>query len=351
MSDTPRYLAVEFAPDCIRWGAGFRDRQVIRTIPLPEAVWQRIPAKDRMKSLAADALAYIRDTEGIALPSVCIFAVPYLTCRELAQIESEARSMGVTEPRVLKRISALAFEVNMSGLAACRDEHVLLVDWNGASCETAVVQMWEGMAEMVSVVQRQITAEAPMDPELLRRDACKAIDRCSARQLAAIYVSDALPSEYREMLETCFRLPCTRTAPDGVLRGCMLQGGVLTGLVRNALLLDATDFAVCAGQEVLIGDGESIPNRGTKEISYRTARPDHCLDIYLKKNNMVLDRPLHLKLSVASLLEPGADEQKLAVSASIDAPGCFTVTVRAPQTGREVHYGWDEIRGMLLEAF
>lgn len=347
----PDYLAFELEPACIRWGAHFRDRETVQTIPLPENYWQILPERTRLWTITKDILSYLRGTEGYLLPKVCTFSAPYLTYRDIAQIENAAQQMGVQYIRALKRISAMALQVLLTEKERHPDDndHALIVDLNGASCETAILHNDDGILEMRSIVQRQIPIDIPMSVELLRRDVGKAIDVCKTRRISRIYVSHTLPVEYRRMLEQLFCCPCIRMAPDSALRGGMVQGEILTNIRKNVLLLDITDSEILVDQNMLIEACMTIPTSQTLEISYHTARPDRCIDVYIRKNNMTLDVPLHLKLPLEHVLTRGQQMVKLKVTASIDAQEKMEVLIKNAQNGAEIRYGSDDIGRRLRE--
>lgn len=348
MSSKPLYVAIELGSDFVRWGTCFAGRQMIRSIPLSNAVQFHISARNSAAALIKEVLMYIRDHERHGLPDIVSVSFPYLTIRDLAQIESVIQCMGISRLRIMKRISSFAVSVNNMGLSCEKDEHVLLIDSTESACETAIAQMGFGIVEMCSVVQRQVTPDTPMNVDFLRKDIFKAIDSSGAKKIVGIYVSNSLPSEYRKMLKDSFHLESIRMSPHSVLTGSMIQGEVIAGRMTNVLLLDATDYEICVGQDVLLDAGITVPVKRTIEIPYRPARPDKCIDIFIKKNNMLLDTPQCIKLLIQPLLLPKQKENKLRVTADIDREGRLSVKVESVQTGKKISYAWNEIRDRLI---
>ena len=203
-------------------------------------------------------------------------------------------------------------------------------------------------AEMLAIVQRQPAEGAPITGELLRKDIFKAIDKSQSSGIIGIYASAGLPEEFSRMLEEFFHLPCRRMPQDAVLQGGMLQAEAWTGIVRDVLMLDATDFDICVGHEVLMEDCTTIPAELSMETRYHTARPDRCIDIYLRKNNLLLDTPLAVKLSVEPLLDPGLREQTLRVRVNIDKYQHLDFNIENPHTGQRLDYPWECIRDQLI---
>ena len=344
----PDYLAIDLGPDCIQWGAGFRTLQSVRSIRISQAALAQIPAQDRAQALVRDTLTYIRDHEGYALPTFCVVTVPYLTSRQHAQIEQTALAMGVSFVRVIKRISAFALAVNGTGLNCGEHEQALMVQYDGAGCEVATAQIGDGVVEMLAIVQRQPAEGTPITGELLRKDIFKAIDKSQSSGIIGIYASAGLPEEYSRMLEEFFHLPCRRMPQDAVLQGGMLQAEAWTGIVRDVLMLDATDFDIRVGHEVLMEDCTTIPAELSMETRYHTARPDRCIDIYLRKNNLLLDTPLAVKLSVEPLLDLGLREQTLRVWVRVDKYQHIAFEIENPHTGQRLDYPWESIRDQLI---
>ena len=348
MTVRPDCLAIELGSDYIRWGAEFADRVLIRTIPVSDGELAGISADQRTGALTRKILTHIREREGIAMPDAAVITVPYLTFRDVAQAESVCRQMGIERFRVMKRISAFADAVSRMGLECGEEEFALVIDCHDMACETAIVSMGSGVTEMYSVVQRQITPETPMSAELLRKDIFKAIDSSGARKIIGVYVSDLLDAECRQMLKTAFHLEYTRVPTDSVLRGSLIACGHITGRIRDSLVVDATDYEICVGQDVLLDAGTKYPTSKSMEIVYHPARPDRCIDLYIRKNNMVLDQPLCARLSVEPLLMFHQKEQKLEVTVDIERNGRISAAVMCGQTGRRIIYDWEEIRRKLI---
>ena len=65
MSDSLSYIAIELGADCIRWAEATDGREFAKTIPLPESVWQQIPAENRMEILTGDILSHISSQENM----------------------------------------------------------------------------------------------------------------------------------------------------------------------------------------------------------------------------------------------------------------------------------------------
>ena len=343
----PHYMAIDIGPDSIYCGVGFIEREIFRTIPLAETVRRRITPQNRTTVFTEGAVTYIRDHDGFRLPDWCVAAVPYLTCLENAQIESTLTKIGIAMPDVMKRISAFAFMVSQTQPIDRTDNTVLLVAFNRACCEIAAANYSDGVSEMLGVVQRQITIDAPINMDLFRKDVEKVIDSGEVKRIDGVYVTGALPSEYGAMLEQLFHTKCIQLPSDSVLRGLMLRCRAKAGLLKDALLLDINDYDICVGQQVLVQNATTIPVTRNIEFNYHTARPDKCIDIYIKKNNMVLDVPQHLKLSVKQLLTPGQKTEKLVVRGSIDRRERLWFKIENQQIKKKVEYNWEEISRML----
>ncbi len=341
MFETPIYVAIELGIDYIRWGVKLRDRKIINTIQLSDNVLSNIPVGERSAMLVREALTWIRDHERFTLPEICVVAVPYLTCLEKAKVEHAVQELGIRFVRILKRISAFAFMMN--NWMTDDYENILLVDHNRLSCETAIVQIGFGVVEMMGIVQRQFSSEVPESTELLRKDILKAIDSGKVKQISKAFVSDELPAEYRNMLKEYFHLESIRMPADCILQGAMIHCGILSGHIRDVLLLDATDYEIDVNQFVLFEENTTFPASNTIEINYQTSRPDHCVDMYIKKNNMVSDSPQHIKLNVESLIASAYNEQAFQVTGHIDNEEKIGLTIKNIQTGKEIAFSWETI--------
>ena len=128
----------------------------------------------------------------------------------------------------------------------------------------------------------------------------------------------------------------------------MLLGSVASGCLKGLLLIDAVDYDVYVGQEVIIPDASTIPTTGTIQISYHTSRPDQSIDVYIKKNNIVLDKPQHIRLFINPLLDRKQDKQELRVTSHIDMFGRLSFVVENIQPGLKINYSWDQIRTRLM---
>lgn len=339
---SPKHVAISVQENVISWGM-LRDGGLIsKTVTLPDAVLANIPAGKKIPSLVGYVLSYIRDHNG-CVPSVCTVAVPYKTCRETAQVTSVGKAYN-TYIRSHKCVSAAA--VGLSRLISDKSSYqVLVVEYNGASCETLIADIGDGLVEIGAAVQRQIRPDLPLTFDLLRNDIYKVIDAVIPewKVFGKIAVSASLPEDWIRQLEDLFHIPCLRMGPDVVLYGLGLQCGVLSGEVKDLLLLDAVDYEISVDSTVIIQDGTVFPARNTEEISYHTARADHCMDVYLKKNNMVRDTPLHFRLDISAVLDPGKPVQKLEVTAQIDNNEYLRFTVRNPASGKSVVCEWDRL--------
>ena len=349
MPDLSSYFAIEIGLNSIRWGVRFSDEHILKTIPISEAIISRIPVSERSAFLVKEALTYIRDHEGYELSTECTITIPYLTCHELAQIDSVVEQFGIPAVRVKKRISCLACAISKAGFECAKDEFFLLIDYNDVSCETAIAQISDGVVEMISIIQRQINPDTPMSTELLRQDIFKAIDSSGIKRIIRTFDSDSLPISYRNMLKDLFHMESVRMPADSVLQGAMNISGRRAGIINDLLLIDAIDYEILVGQEVVISNGASIPTNKTIEINYRTSRPDQCIDIYIRKNNIFLDQPQHIRLFVNPLIDRKQSVQKLSVTSIINGAERISFIVENVQSGEKRKYAWDQIRMKLKQ--
>ena len=344
--DTLRAVGIYVGQDSLVLGSFSGSNLVVRTIPLSDKVLAAIPPRRRTGVLVSQALEYIRAHHKTS-NLVCLVAVPYMSIDDCAQVRTAAEAMGFDNIRTIKCVSAAALSL-FDRYPEDESDPVLVIEYNGASCEVGFVRTDSSVIEMVSVVQRRISPDSPMSFDLLRKDIYKAMDIAKIRKISHVAVSAMLPSSFIAPLENLFHMKCERMDPNSVVRGLVLNAMLLSGIRIDLLLLDIIDFDVCIGPDLLLPHCSMMPASGSREIVYNTARKDHCIDIILNKNNMMTDLPVSFRLSVLDVLDKNQSiRQKLKVACNLNEHFGLSFTITNTGSRKAITYTWKDIRALL----
>ena len=347
--DLPDHVGIEIGERSFSWGYLASDGSLVsETVPLSDKLLETLPAAARTERITRDVLSYIQSRSSGGRLFSCVAAVPSLTYRDVAQVCRAAGPGGIRSAAAIKRVSAAALSLFDKVQNDEDDSFTMVIEYSGSSCGTAIVQIGFGVVEIMSAVQREFSPEVPFSFDLLRKDIYKALDTAGARKITNICVAGDLPGACFEQLKALFRVECIQAAPDSVLRGLALLAGIRSGRQRDLLLLDVTDFEICVGTEPLIVDATTYPVERSVVLPYRTARKDHCIDVYIRKNNMTLDMPLAFRLSAEKVLDANRAEQELEITGKIMHDGRLSFVLRNKKSNRETVFGWEEIQEKLI---
>jgi molecular chaperone DnaK len=159
--------------------------------------------------------------------------------------------------------------------------------------------------------------------------------------------------------------PKMNVNPDEVVAvGAAVQGGVLTGEVKDVLLLDVTPLSLGIETEgrivdVLIERNTTIPT--SKSKTYSTAadnQPAVDLKVYQGERKMAEDNRLLGQFTLDGIRPARRGEPQIEVTFNIDANGILEVKARDKTTGKEQHISIqgssglskDEVERMVDEA-
>ena len=154
--------------------------------------------------------------------------------------------------------------------------------------------------------------------------------------------STRMPSAQAVAKEIFGKQPKQNVNPDEVVAvGAAVQGGVLTGEVKDVLLLDVTPLSLGIETEhgimdVLIEKNTTIPT--TKSKTYSTAannQPAVDLKIFQGERKMANDNRLLDQFTLDGIPPQRRGEPQIEVTFNIDANGILEVKARDKKTGKE----------------
>jgi len=168
--------------------------------------------------------------------------------------------------------------------------------------------------------------------------------------------STRMPMSQAMAKEIFGKPPKMNVNPDEVVAvGAAIQGGVLTGEVKDVLLLDVTPLSL--GIETEHGIMDKLIERNTtiptsKSKVYSTAAPNQPavdLKIYQGERKMASDNRLLGQFTLDGIPPAPRGEPQIEVTFNIDANGILEVKAKDKKTGREQHISIQGSSGLTKE--
>jgi len=168
--------------------------------------------------------------------------------------------------------------------------------------------------------------------------------------------STRMPMAQAMAKEIFGKAPKMNVNPDEVVAvGAAIQGGVLTGEVKDVLLLDVTPLSL--GIETEHGIMDKLIERNTtiptsKSKVYSTAAPNQPavdLKIYQGERKMAGDNRLLGQFTLDGIPPAPRGEPQIEVTFNIDANGILEVKAKDKKTGREQHISIQGSSGLTKE--
>jgi molecular chaperone DnaK len=199
---------------------------------------------------------------------------------------------------------------------------------------------------------------------LMERCRAPCVDCLKDSKLSAAEVTDVIlvggstrmPMAQAMAKEIFGKAPKMNVNPDEVVAvGAAIQGGVLTGEVKDVLLLDVTPLSLGIETEhgimdKLIERNATIPT--SKSKTYSTAAPNQPavdLKIYQGERKMAGDNRLLGQFTLDGIPPAPRGEPQIEVTFNIDANGILEVKAKDKKTGREQHISIQGSSGLSKE--